>query len=326
MIPGLILLLLLFTFILIKSADLVVISLRRLSQETHTKVFILSSILMAIATSFPELSVGITSALEGAPHLSFGNVLGANIANITLVVGLSAFIVGRINVHGEFIKKEVLVALAAGGLPILLAIDGSLSRVDGLILIITYLAYATSFFKLRFMQIAQELRKETFFHRFLRVFLHAKIDINRNKEWGKFFLGIGALLISADILVKIARELAGAAGIPIFLVGLILLSLGTTLPELAFSFRSLEDKEPMMYFGNLLGSIITNSTLILGLVALIYPVQIIEVQKTWIAAATFLLVFLVFWFFIRTKLRLDRWEAGLLLLIYLAFVVLEFAW
>jgi len=96
------------------------------------------------------------------------------------------------------------------------------------------------------------------------------------------------------------------------------------LPELIFSFRSLEDHEPTMYFGNLLGSIIANSTLILGVTSLIYPIQIIAVEKTAIAAAAFIIIFLIFWFFVRSKLKLERWEAFLLLLIYLTFVVVEF--
>src|SRR3970040_1332393 len=138
MIPGLILLLFIFVLVLIKSADMVVISLRRFSQETHTKVFVLSAILLAMATSFPELFVGVTSALEQTPHLSLGNVLGANIANISLVAGISAFIIGKVNVHGEFIKREVLVALVAGIFPLVLIFDGELGRVDGLILLSVY--------------------------------------------------------------------------------------------------------------------------------------------------------------------------------------------
>lgn len=324
MVPGLIILLVIFTFLLIKSADLVVVSLRRIGRETHTKIFILSSILLAVATSFPELFVGITSALEGAPHLSFGNVLGANIANISLVAGISAFVVGKVNVHGEFIRKEVGIAAIAGILPLILAIDGELSRVDGLILLFVYLGYATSFFKLRFLQIAEQHRKESFFHRFLRKFRHLPIEINHTKEWGKFFVGIALLIVSADLLVRIAKELGSAAGIPVFLIGLIIISLGTTLPELAFSLRSLEDREPTMYFGNLLGSIIANSTLILGLTSLIYPIQIIAIDKTMIAAFSFIVIFLIFWFFIRSKLKLERWEAFSLLLLYLIFVVVEF--
>ena len=324
MIPGLILLLFVFVLILIKSADIVVVSLRRLSMQTHTKTFVLSAILLAMATSFPELFVGITSALEQAPHLSFGNVLGANIANISLVVGISALIAGRVNVVGEIVKKEVAIALVAGIIPLVLVFDGVLSRVDGLILLAVYGAYATSFFKERFLQIAHQHRKEGYIHRFLRNFTLPQININKARELGKLFIGIALLIFSADVIVKIAKEIAVISNFPIFLVGLILISVGTTLPELAFSIRSLEDKEPTMFFGNILGSIIANSTLILGVAATIYPITVTSLKEPMFAGIAFVLIYLVFWFFIRSKLRLERWEAGVLILLYIIFVAVEF--
>src|SRR3990167_6739823 len=319
MIPGLILLLFVFVLILIKSADIVVVSLRRLSMQTHTKTFVLSAILLAMATSFPELFVGITSALEQAPHLSFGNVLGANIANISLVVGISALIAGRVNVVGEIVKKEVAIALVAGIIPLVLVFYGVLSRVDGLILLAVYGAYATSFFKERFLQIAHQHRKEGYIHRFLRNFTLPQINIHKARELGKLFIGIALLIFSADVIVKIAKEIAVISNFPIFLVGLILISVGTTLPELAFSFRALEDKEPTMFFGNILGSIIANSTLVVGITAAISPITIAAKSEYMVAAAAFILIFLQFWFFIKSKLRLDRWEAAALLVLYLAF-------
>ena len=324
MIPGLVILFFLFVLLLIRSADIVVVSLKRLSVETHTKVFALSAVLLAMATSFPELFVGITSALEEAPHLSLGNVLGANIANITLVAGLSASIIGRVNVHSEFIRREVGIALVAGIIPLVMLIDGSLSRVDGLILLAVYGAYVTSFFKERFLQIAHQHRKEGYVHRFLRNFTNPQMDIHKAREFAKLFIGVALLIFSADVIVKVAKEIAIISNFPIFLVGLILLSVGTTLPGLAFSIRSLEDKEPTMFLGNLLGSIIANSTLILGMAATIYPIEVVAVKEVSIAAAAFVVVFLTFWFFVRSKLRLDRWEAGILLLLYIGFVVAEF--
>lgn len=312
------------TFVLIKSADQVVIALRRLSIETHTKTFILATLLIAVSTSFPELFVGITSALEGSPQLSLGNVLGANITNITLVAGLSAFIVGRVSVHGEFIRHEVGIALLAGILPILLIFDGELSRVDGLILLASYGAYASSFFKRRFLQIAEAHKKESFVNRFLREISHPHINVNETYELGRLFVAIALLLFSASLLVRVARDLATTANIPLFLIGLILLSIGTTLPELAFSFRSLRDKEPTMFFGNILGSIIANSTLVIGIAATISPITNIIFKDYITASAAFIIVVLTFWFFIRSKLRLDRWEAGVLLILYIAFVVVEF--
>lgn len=321
---GLVFVLFIFVFILIKSADLVVISLRRFSKETHTKVFILSAILLAVATSFPELFVGITSAIEKTPHLSFGNVLGANIANISLVAGVAALIVGGVSVHSEFIKHEVWIALLAGILPLLLVIDGVLSKNDGIFLLFIYLVYALSFFKDRFSKIPHINRPGGYIHRFLRNFRHPQIDGSIKKDILKLLLGLLLLLISAEVIVRVAVSIAAGANIPIFLIGLFLLSIGTTLPELAFSIKSLKDKQPTMFYGNILGSIIANSTLILGIASVIHPIKIIDVGDSLVAAVFFVIIFSTFWFLIRNKLSLGRWGATLLLFLYLVFVVVEF--
>jgi len=322
MVPVLIFLIFVSCIVLIKAADQVVIALRHLSRGSKSTGFVLSALLIALATSFPELFVGITSALEKTPSLSLGNVMGANVANISLIVGLSAWVVGKVNVHGRFLKRDVAVALVAGVLPLLLILDGELSRTDGLILIAVYCAYASSFFKDRFLQIAEEHKKGSYIQRFLRKFTH--VDSNKTKEAGRLFVGVAMLLVSANIIVRIASVLAEAAGIPVFLVGLVLVSIGTTLPELAFSFRALEDKEPTMFFGNILGSIIANSTLVAGIAAVIAPITITSQSEYMVAAVAFILIFLQFWVFIKSKMRLDRWEAAALLLLYLAFVVVEF--
>ncbi|MGB6838885.1 MAG: calcium/sodium antiporter, partial [Microgenomates group bacterium] len=317
-----IILIIIFSFLLIKSADLVIIALRRIGRQTKTGVFVLSAIILALGTSLPEFFVAITSAIEKAPDLTLGVVIGSNIANISLVAGLTAFIVGKVNVHGDFLKRDVLIALVAGVLPILLVLDGELGRVDGLILLAVYGAYATGFFKGRFLQIAEEHKKERFFYRFLRRFNH--INSARTQEFGRLFTGIALLLFSASMIVKFSSQLAIIAGIPVFIIGLILLAAGTSLPELAFSLRSLEDSQPSMFFGNLLGSTIANSTLVIGVAAVIYPIKIVASSEYLIAAITFLLVFTSFWYFIRTKHRLDRWEAGVLLLLYVIFLIVEF--
>jgi cation:H+ antiporter len=324
MIGGLVLVILFLSFILIKSADQVVIALRHLSHSRKGSAFVVSALLLALATSFPELSVAVTSALDGEPSLSLGNVIGANITNLSLVVGFATVVVGRVAVHGEFLKRDVAIAMVAGILPLILVFDGNLSRVDGLILLSIYGAYATSFFKRRFMQIGKEIQEGTFVQRLFTKIAHPNLDGNKTKAAARLFVGIVLLLISANLIVRVAEQLAIAAQVPIFLVGLILLSLGTTLPELAFSFRSLEDNEPTMFFGNLLGSIIANSTLVIGIAATISPIRVVAIDEYFIAAAAFLVVFLTFWLFIRSKLRLDRWEAGVLLILYIAFVVAEF--
>lgn len=326
MIVFYILVLLALIYLLIKSADLVVDSLRKFSKMAHAKVVIVSSILLAIATSFPELVIGVTSAVDKTPDLTLGNVLGANIANISLVAGLSALIAGGVIIHNEFIKREVLTAAIAGVVPIVLVIDGSLTRVDGVILLLFYVAYSASFFKDRFMQIAHQNRIEGYIHRFIRNIEHPKLDINfhAGKELIKMIGSITLLVLVASVVVRIAVILATLAGIPIFIVGLVLLSMGTTLPELAFSIRSLKNNQPTMFFGNILGSIICNSTLVLGLTSVIYPISLANPIESSVAAIAFVLIFGVFWLFIRKRMRIGRREAVVLLSLYFVFVAAEF--
>ncbi|MEK7111699.1 MAG: sodium:calcium antiporter [Patescibacteria group bacterium] len=307
------------TVVLIKAADLVLESLRSLSRTTGTKAFVLSALILSVATSLPELFVGITSAIEGSSNLSFGNILGANVANISLVAGLSAVFAGSINIQGGILLHEVALAGFAGALPLILAIDGSLGRVDGLILLVVYFAYATSFFKTRFLEIGKHhLSGKSV----LRLIKHvSEVEQKAEKSLGHLFIGVVALLFSADLIVKIAKNIASQAGIPIFVIGLILLSVGTTLPELIVSFRTIKGGAPSMFFGNLLGSLIVNSTLILGLVSVIDPIEISGIPAVALPASIFVVLFILFWLFVRTKLRLERWEAGVLLFLYLVFVV-----
>src|SRR3989344_2563004 len=321
MIPGLIFLIIILSLVLIKSAEMVIVAIRRIAKEAHAGLFTISAIVLALGTSLPELFVGITSSLEKSSSLSLGVVLGSNIANIALVAGLSAFFMGKVNIKSDYLKREVGIALAAGTLPLVLVIDGVISRIDGFILITIYFAYAFGFFRHRFIQIGKEQQEEGFIYRFLREFKH--IESIRAREFGRLFLGVAFLIFSSDAIVKLSSRLATEAHIPIFLVGLFILAIGTSLPELAFSFRSLEDHEPSMFFGNILGSIIVNATLIVGLSALIYPIKI-EIGEYLTAATAFFVVFVSFWLFIRSKHRLDRWEAASLLILYFVFIIVEF--
>jgi cation:H+ antiporter len=313
-------LLFIFSFALIKSAEMVVISLKRISRKTKTGAFALSAIVIALGTSLPELFVGITAALEGTPTLSLGNVIGANIANISLVAGISAIFVKSINISNKFFKKDVAIAAISSFAPLLLILDKRLDRIDGLILLSIYGLYATSLFKARYREIALSHIDEDYFHRLIRRI--PILDGHQRQNYARLFLGIATLLMSADVIVKLAELIAQASDAPLFLIGLIVISLGTTLPELAFSFKSLKDHEPSMFLGNLLGSIIANSTFILGIVALIQPIEITFLNDYLLASFSFSFIFLVFWYFIKSNHKLVRLEAAFLILLYLTFVFL----
>jgi len=315
-------LILLFSAVLVKSAEWVVVALRRIARKSKTGVFAISAVVLAIGTSLPELFIGITSAIEKTPSVALGVILGSNIANTALIAGIVAFIFGKITVHSDYVKKDVFLALLAGLLPLALIADGVLGRVDGLVLLSAYGAYASSFFKSRFQEIAHEHKKENFFYRFWTQINHIDFDIT--KEYGRLFVGIALLLFSGEMIVKNAQSLALYMEIPIFVVGVVILAIGATLPELTFSLRSIKSGQSPMFFGNLLGSIIANSTLIIGITSVISPIVISSMSDYIIAVITFIVVFLTFWYFIRSKNRLDRWEGGILVLLYMIFIVVEF--
>ncbi|MFI5241194.1 MAG: sodium:calcium antiporter [Microgenomates group bacterium] len=320
--PILVILLLAAIFILVKSADLTLKSIHSLTRKFHVKAFVVSALVLAVATSLPELFIGLAAAFNGSPNLSLGNIFGANVANLSLVAGIAAFVAGGVLVKEKIIIKEVILAGLAAIFPVILLLDGTLSRVDGAILLITYIIYTTSFFKLKFLEIGRHHINRKVVMRFIK---NAEaMGIKSEKTFGHFLLGVVGLLFSSNLIVKFSSELAEISGIPIFVVGIVLLSIGTTLPELILSVESLKKGQSSIFFGNILGSLVVDSTLILGLVALVSPIHDGNIQKYLITLICFGVTFFFFWFFTKTKSKLDRSEAAFLLLIYVIFVFLVF--
>lgn len=308
-----------FSFLLIKATDIVLVNLKSLSSKSRTGAFAVTGLIAALGTSLPELFVGITSALRGTPSLSLGTVIGSNIANLSLIVGGAALLGGSVAVRGDFLKADIFYAFLVGTAPMLLLIDKTLSRVDGLILLALYGFYQVMVFteKHRTARVTEE---DGFIHRLIRKLSHR----TARRELGWVFLGIALLLFSADMLVRLAVQIALILGVPVLLVGLILVAIGTSLPELAFSTKAIKEHQPQMVFGNLLGSIVANATLILGLVSLISPIRVSAFTEYLVATMAFVVIFGTFYYFVRTKHKLERWEGAFLIGFYLAFVLSEF--
>lgn len=308
-----------FSFLLIKATDILMVNLKSLASRTKIGAFAISGLFIALGTSLPELFVGITSALRGTPNLSLGNVIGANIANLSLIIGGAALISGAVQVQGNFLRQDVFYAFLAGAAPMVLLFDKNLSRIDGLILLSLYGFYQAVVFSQREKDKVSE-DEEGFIHRLLRRLSHR----GTKRELGWIFLGVGLLIFSADILVRLASKIAIVLNVPILLIGLVVISIGTCLPELAFGSEAIRKHQPAMVFGNLLGSIVANGTLIIGIVALISPIRIQAFAEYLVATMAFVIIFGAFYFFTRTKHRLDRWEGAFLIGFYLAFVLSEF--
>lgn len=310
-----------FALVLVKATELVAGALKKLSRATSVRQFGITAFLLALTTSLPEMFVGVIAAIEGKPGVAVGNVLGANISNLSLVVGGAAVVGGGLSVVGTFLKRDLYLTFFAGSLPLLLLMNGRLDRFDGLVLIVVYVIYILTVLKEQSKKMAnEEIQDEPVFRRLFERFHNN----HGERALLKLILGVALLLVAAHVIVQLTFQLASGFGVSVLFVSLILVSLGTTLPELAFGIRAVKTRSSGMVFGNLLGSIVANSTLVLGVTSIIQPFTLDGGMRAYLLATViFIALFMMFWLFSSTKKRLERWEGGALLAFYLLFIILE---
>lgn len=311
------LLLVVFSFLLIRATDILVTTIKSIARKSKLGKYAVTSFLLALATSLPELFVGLTAAIENEMPLVLGNVIGSNIANISLVIGGAALFGGVIKVKGEYLKRDIIYTFLIACLPLLLLIDSSLSRGDGLVLIATYAFY--NVFILKGQKKADE--EDNFVRRLIRRLKHNHIE----KDLERLALGVVLLIFSADMIVRIAKQIAIGFKVPLLLVGLFLVALGTSLPELAFEIKAVAKGQASMAFGDLLGSVVANASLVLGLSTLIRPIEVSYMFEYLTATVFFLIIYGLFYLFISTKKALERWEGAFLILVYFVFLFVELA-
>lgn len=271
--------------------------------------------IMAFAASLPNFFIGIMSALNGIPELSFGDVVGSNVVDLTLVIALAVlFAKNDLSSAGHIIQTSSFFTMGAAILPLLLFVDGNLSRIDGLILLAFFFVYVFWLFS----------KKE----RFKKIYNHYKIS--KKEKFRNYLIDIVKVVFGSLVLMAVSQGIIFSAqrfssdfGVSLPLVGILAIGLGTSFPELYFSIISARKGETRMILGDLLGSIVIPSTLVLGTVVLISPITIAD-PKMFALARLFLAISAVFFFiFVRTGQKLTKKEASLLLLIYIVFLVAE---
>jgi len=308
-----------FSLILIKSSSLLSVHLKSLAKRSLIGGFFLTSFIVGLATSLPELFVGVTSALTGVPTISLGNAIGSNIANMTLVAGGAALIGGVIIVKNHDYAEDLLYAFLAAMAPLFLLMDNSLSRVDALILIALYFFYNYAILARRNKEISDNQSNN------LLLTLIRKIRHPHNtRDLMIIFLSISIILFSADMIVRFGVQLAEGLNVSPLLVGLIFVAIGTSLPEFVVEFQAIRNRDTALYMGNLLGSIVANGTLIVGITALIHPITVLAFDDYFIATIALVLVFFIFYTFMRTKNAVNRIEGFVLIGLYSIFLLIEF--
>ncbi len=305
-------------FVLYKTSSIFIASIKSIAEYGVIGKFALAGIFAGIMTSIPELFVSISAALEKEPVVAVGNALGSNIADIALVVPLIIILSGKaINVKKEdFNLRTVFLVLASSILPFLLALDGSISRVDGLFLITMFFIYSIYIFQ---SKPRLNLRIKSFIKKIEYKFNHTRIL----EPFLIMIVSTLILIISSDTLIRVGNFLSSAMHINVFLIGVFLLGLGTSLPELFVGMSSLQEGEDTIVFGDILGSLITNANLAIGIAALLRPINFSNFNEYWISILALFLSFLIFTIFSFTKRKLEKWEAYILLSFYLLFIVME---
>lgn len=300
--------------LLARSGAWIVQSLTRIARLLGCKEFLLASLLMAFATSLPELFVAISSAFHQTPQLSLGNVIGSNIIVLTLVMGVGALMAKRLKFKSKTIQRSAIYTPLIASLPLVLILDKDLSRIDGFILLLLSIVYFS-------WLISQKQRFATIIFNGFRKKGNLAILL---KQLAIFAMGVSLLLISAEILVRSATTLAQDLNLPLVVTGLILVAIGTSIPEITFGIKSIKLGHKQMILGDVMGSVVVNSSLVLGVTALISPFKI-EYLLPYSAGIVFTVITALFFaIFAKTDREITKKEGLALLFIYASFVVVEF--
>jgi cation:H+ antiporter len=282
----------------------------KLANKLGVSALVIGLTVVAFGTSAPELAASVTAALQGFPDLSVGNIVGSNIANLALVLGIAA-LVYPLATTARFVRREVPFMIGTSLLLLPFSLNGNIGRIEGLILV-ALLGFFL-WFLLREGETAEieeveaELKEEGAQQvSTLRLSLFAA-------------LGIGLLVGGAQVLVEGASNLAEAFGINERIIGITLVALGTSLPELASSVVAALKKEGDIIIGNLIGSNVFNVLSIIGITTIIQPLSVRpEWQNVdfWIMIGVSLLTLV----FLAVGLRVGRAKGGVLVAVYVAYI------
>ena len=296
-------------FLLIKGGEYLFDGSIAISSKFNIPSFVIGMTVVSFATSAPELVVSVQSAIMGYPDLALGNIIGSNIANIALVLGI-VIVISPIKIDRIFYKYDWPIMMAITLIFFLLTKNGnSLTRFDAMILIIVlilYLLFLLFFQRNRLEDDELKTKKEMYFPKifFLIIF-------------GGFLLWLGS-----EVLIKGAVSLATKMGISERIVSVSVIAFGTSIPELSTSIVAIINKEKGISIGNLIGSNIFDMLGVMGITALISPIfitdkELIDNDLLWMISIAIIILPLVF---IPPKLKFARIEGIILITLYILFI------
>jgi len=289
---------------LIKGSDLFVEAASRTAKDFGVSEFIIALVLASIATTLPEVTVSALAAYRGESGIALGNAIGSALANIGLILGISAMIM-PLKVD-KTAWENSLFLVAVTGYATLIMRDGVISRVDGFSLIMIYFGFLYYLYR-KHMTIDEVSERE-----------------GDPKKDALILLGSGiVVVIGARLVVNSAVTLAEALGISEAVIGLTLVSIGTSLPELTNSLTATLKRIPNISVGNIIGADILDILMVIGIASLIRPIQV-DSETFSITLPLALLVMVILTVSLRINNKVDRKTASLFLGIYTYFIYVLF--
>ncbi len=297
----------------------------KLSRDLGIKPIVIGLTVVAFGTSSPELAVSLTASIKGSNDIAIGNIIGSNIANIGLILGIAAIVL-PLKVEKVIMKRELPLMIAISAALYFMAIDKKIGLIDGLILFtgiiffISYQVYNTLNSKGKSGNSTDNADDKTC--------ITERTD-KQSPAGRKYLLynilyiviGLACLLIGSHILVKSAIFIASRLGVSEMLIGLTVVAFGTSVPEMATSVVSVLRKEADICVGNVIGSNIFNILMVIGSVALVRPLNV--ARETLFFEFPVMLLFSVALIpMIRGSLRVNRLEGCLLTAGYFVFIFL----
>lgn len=319
-----VLILLVSLVILVWSADKFVFGASSLARNLGISPMIIGLTIVAMGSSAPEMMVAATASFQGNPNTAIGNAIGSNITNIALVLGITALL-QPLTVSSTTIKREIPLILAVTALAYWMLADYHFSFTEGLILIIGFFTYIITLLVITLRRSKTAPVNDP-------MIMEAESDVPDAVSTGKsvFWLIIGMILLpsSATYLVNSAEFIARSFGISDLVIGLTIIAIGTSLPELAASIASIIKKEDDLALGNIIGSNIFNVLAVLSLTGLIAPGDIDENAANRDAPYMLGVTLLLFIICFSRKLgnfRVTRLKGLLLLSVFVAYQILLFS-
>lgn len=293
------------SLVLIKASSLAVKYILEVARQIRMTEFLASFVLAGLVSILPEFFVGINSALEGVPEVGIGALIGNNIVDLTLVIGIIVILGKEIPVSGSA-RLATFPFLAAIGLPLALMIDGTLSTIDGIILVAACIGYFA------WMISQNQLREKGHLIEWEKMVL----------PMAKFALMMIIIYFSSKFVVESSVDISHIIGVPTIFAGLFLISIGAALPELTFSVQAILSRHKSVGLADILGNVAIDATLSIGVMALIRP---FDIDLSIIGVSTLIMGFaaLMLTTFIDDGRRLTRRDGIALIGLYVVFVIVQ---